>query len=167
MEPGIDVHHIAGDAPPEIAGQKDGCIGHLGRISVTAQRRDGGYSQHLRKTDDGTGRSGLDRTSRDGVDPYVQGSQVAREVADVRLQGGFCNPHYVVVLDYSDGAKIGQGDYGPAAGVLGGHERSRGAGDGEQRVGADVLSERVSGPRGFDEWAAQVLAIRKGNAVDD
>ena len=48
-----------------------------------------------------------------------------------------------------------------------GHERHGGAGDGDERVDADVVGDAEAFAAGVDELAAQVLGGRVGDGVDE
>src|SRR6476620_84660 len=79
-----------------------------------------------------------DRSGGNGVDADARRTQVDRQVANARFEGGLCHAHNVVVGDHLLRPVVGQRDDRPAFA----HVWLRGAHQADQRIGADVQSQR-------------------------
>ena len=89
-------------------------------------------------------------------------TELACQVSNGRFERRFRNAHHVVIGQHARRAEIGQRDHRAALG----HQGRGGARHRDHRICADFLCQQISGARGFDERAIQILAIGEGDAVD-
>ncbi len=82
------------------------------------------------------------------------------EVADGGFERGLGDAHDVVVGEDLGGAVVGEGHDGAAFG----HERGGGAGDGDERVDADVVGDAEAFAAGVEEVVLDVSAGAKATA---
>ena len=119
--------------------------------------------QHVAEVADAAGGEGLDGAGGDGVDADVLGAEALGEIADGGLEAGLGDGHDVVVGDNFLGGVEAEGHDAAAFG----HERRGGAGDGDERVDADVHGDAEAVAAGVDEVAAQVGGGGEGDGVDE
>ena len=124
--------------------------------------RAGAFSSMRRKILHGAGRRGLHRSGRNRVDANVGRTQVVGEIAHRGFERRLGHAHHVIIRHHARGAQIRQRDHRAARG----HQRGRGARHRDHRIRAHILRQQVSGARGLDERAAQILAVGERDAVN-
>ncbi len=118
--------------------------------------------EDLREVADAAGGEGFDGTGGDGVDSDVLGSERGGEVADGGFERGLGYAHDVVVGEDLGRAVVGEGDDGTALG----HEGSGRAGDGDERVDADVVGDAEAFAAGEEEVVLDLVGGGEGYGVD-
>src|SRR5271165_3448611 len=160
----VNVYRLSRDAAAAVAGQKDRRRGYFVDIDVALQGGLFGLGlHHFAQAADATRSQGLHRSGGDGVDANVVLAEIVGEVADAGFQRGLGHSHHVVLGDNFLGAVVGQGDNAAAAG----HERGRGAGERNQRVGAGIEGNAEGFTAGLGEVVLQRLGGSVGDAVDE
>src|SRR3989441_4519809 len=166
MHAAVDEDGIAGYRTREVARQKHSNIADLllGHISAEGRRLLGQIAQFadaLRRI----ARQRLSWARRDRVRSDLTGSELRGQVTDLRLESGLRDRHHVVAGDDPVDGVIGHGEDAAAPG--GREERGGMAGDGDQRVRADVQGEGVAAAGNLWERAREILAGGKRDAVRD
>src|SRR6202167_62967 len=163
LESGIHVEDISGDAAAQVAAQKNGGVGDFGDVGVATQR---GVFLHeienLREIFNATRGNRFDGTGGNRVDADFVCAQFGGEVTDFRFESGFGDAHDVVIFYDARGAQISEGHDCAAID----HQRRKGAGDGDQGIGADVEREFKAVARSFQERLVQIFVISECQAVD-
>ncbi len=98
---------------------------------------------------------------RQRIDADPVRSHVIGQVAHGGFEGRFADPHHVVAGHTFFAAEVGHRGDGPARI----HDRFGGGGAGKQRVDADIHRQLEAVAAGVDRFASQVIAVGKGNRV--
>ena len=112
---------------------------------------------------DDSGRDGVERAGRHGVDADGVGPEVVGQLGDLVLKSGLGGTHDVVAGEDALGGLEGERDDAAAVG----HERRAVPGNREERVCADVEGEPEALAPGVDEPTSEIVAVGEGYAVDD
>ncbi len=160
----VDEGDFAGDAGGEGAGEEEGGVADLGLLDVAAEwGAIGGGFEHGLEVADAAGGEGFDGTGGDGVDADAAGAEGGGEVADGGLESGFSDAHDVVVGEGFGGAVVGEGEDGGALG----HEGGGAAGEGDERVDADVVGDVEVFAGGEEEVVVHGGGGGEGDGVDE
>ena len=150
----VDVDDFAGDGAGEVAGEEEGCAADFELVDVAVEGGALGVgAHHVAEVADAAGGEGFDGSGGDGVDADVFGAELPGEVADGGLEGGLGEGHDVVV---GDDLLRGVEAEGHDAAALG-HEGRGGAGDGDERVDADVHGDAEAFAAGVEEVATEIV----------
>ena len=160
----VHIEDFAGDGAGEVAGKIQRRAADFELVYVAAQRGAFGMGlDHVAQVADASGGQGLDGAGGDGVDADVAGAEVGGEVTDGGFEAGLGYSHHVVVGDDLFG---GVKTHGHNAAAIG-HQRGGSAGDGDERVDADVKGDAEALAGAVDELAAQLLGGGEGHGVDE
>ncbi len=158
----IDECDFAGDAAGEGAREEERGVADFELVDVAVKGSsllNGG--EDAGKVADAASGESLDGASGDGVDADVLRAEIRGEVADDGLEGSFRRAHDVVVREDLVGAIVGEGEDRAALG----HERLGGAGERNQRIGADIEGDAEVFTGGLDDSVLDVWG--EANGVDE
>src|SRR5262245_48733192 len=119
--------------------------------------------KHIRKAADSSSCQSVHGTCTDGVDSDALWAQIMGQISDGRLQRSLGDPHDVVVWYDFLRAIVSHGEN--ASTFL--HQGLGAAGQSYQRIGADIVSNPESVPRGIEKPPLQSFPGGKGNAMED
>src|SRR5712691_2470808 len=149
----VDVNGFAGYTGAGVGEEEGGGGADFGGVDVALQRGPLGlHLEHVAETGDAARGQRFDGTGGDGVDANILGAEIVGEIAHRGFQRGFGYAHDVVARDNFFRSVVGEGDDAAA----GSHQRERAAGDGDERIDADVVGDAKTFAGGVDEIAFEI-----------
>src|SRR6267378_5872646 len=115
--------------------------------------------QHLGGAGNPTKHQSVYRSRANAIDADFLWAKVVSQITSARFQGGLGDSHDIVVWNDLFRAVIGHRDDATAVG----HEWSGGAGERNQRIGADIMGDPKGLAGGIDEFALERVLWRKSH----